>query len=194
MRNYFGEKIAFYFAFLNFYCKLFLCTSLICLLNYLLGNIFSANELCTVLVCLSLFIFLKLWKRQSFTMAHKWGTIEALELESARPTFKSKGVYNDPITGHPTPFYPIHKTWLREYFISLPCVFFCLYIAFKVMLIYFDVENATLLYYQSYPSTFTNVLTYLPSILYALIVLLMNHSYRILATKLNDYGNICSID
>lgn len=190
MRNYFGEKIGFYFAFLNYYSNLFFFTSIVCLLSFLFGWCFLVTELCTVAVCIGLFLFLKLWKRKTQTIAFHWNTLESYEFESARPAFKSKGMMLDPVTQTMVPFYPIQKTWFREYAISLPCVFACLYFAFRIMCLYFDIEDAVALYYREYPSLLTNILSYMPSIVYAFIVMFMNHSYRILATKLNNSGKL----
>lgn len=151
------------------------------------------NELFTIVVCIGLFIFLKLWKRQSSRLACRWETIEAFELESARPSFRSKDMILDPITKENVPFYPIRKTWFKEYLLSLPFVILCMYISFKVMCLYFEIEEWTLIYCSrvngGQPTIWVTILIYLPSIFYSLIVVGMNQIYRIYAIKLNDYGN-----
>jgi anoctamin-10 len=96
----------------------------------------------------------------------------------------------DPVTGLPTPSYPITKTWSKEYGLSLPVVLVCLFCAFQVMLIYFEVETLVMEYYVNNPSNFgTMVGVNIPGIVYAVIVMVMNRLYRTLATKLNDYEN-----
>lgn len=94
----------------------------------------------------------------------------------------------DSITEELVPFYPITKTWLKEYFISVPVVSVCLYISFYVMLIYFWSEAWAMQYYKSDPSLWSTFVSYCPSIIYALIVMTMNHLYRLCATRMNDYG------
>ena len=188
VRNYFGEKIAFYFSFLNYYCSFFLYISIACLFSHFFNHWYFISEIITVIICVSLFIFLKSWIRQSNRLACKWGTIDAFELESARPAFRSKGFIQDPITGELVPFYPITKTWLKEYLISVPFVILCLYLSFKIMCIYFEAEDQVLIYYNENPNLFRTLISYCPTIVYALIVMLMNHLYRLLVTKLNDYG------
>ncbi|KAI2795905.1 Anoctamin-10 [Blomia tropicalis] len=193
IRNYFGETIGFYFAFLNHYSNFFFWISILSLISYLFGNLYLMNELFTIVVCIGLFIFLKLWKRQSSRLACRWETIEAFELESARPSFRSKDMILDPITKENVPFYPIRKTWFKEYLLSLPFVILCMYISFKVMCLYFEIEEWTLIYCSrvngGQPTIWVTILIYLPSIFYSLIVVGMNQIYRIYAIKLNDYEN-----
>ena len=158
------------------------------LIAYFFSHLFLVTEFVTIVICVSLFIFLKLWKRKSNQLACTWGTIEAFELESARPAFRSKGMHRDLITDELVPFYPITKTWFKEYLISVPFVICCLYVSFKVMCIYFEIENWTMDLYNQDPSSLSSVVSYCPSIIYALLVMVMNHLYRHYATKLNDYG------
>lgn len=141
-----------------------------------------------MILCVSLFVFLKLWKRESNRLAMNWGTIEAFELALARPAFRSKGMQRDPVTEELVPVYPIFKTWINLYAISVPAVLFCLFISFEVMCLYFATENLAMEYYNSDPNLLSTIISYCPSIIYALIVMIMNHFYRLFATRLNDYG------
>ncbi|KAH9389796.1 hypothetical protein TYRP_007343, partial [Tyrophagus putrescentiae] len=189
VRNYFGEKIGFYYSFLNFYSAFFIFSSVLSFLSYTFGHLFMVNESITVILCISLFVFLKLWKRESNRLATQWGTIESFELETARPAFRSKGMQRDPVTDQLVPFYPIIKTWFNLYLISVPFVLFCLFISFEVMCLYFATENMAIEYYNSDPGLLGTILSYCPSITYAVIVMIMNHFYRHFATRLNDYEN-----
>ncbi|KAI7688355.1 hypothetical protein SSS_05151 [Sarcoptes scabiei] len=186
VRNYFGEMIGFYFAFLNSYKK-FLTVASFLFFTFLLADI--PMEFYTMIACFGCFVFIKLWKRQSKNLALKWGTIELLELEKARPAFRSKGMQVDAITHLSAPYYPIIKTWCKEYFISIPFVIICLCLSFELMCLYFDSEKMMLNYYNSNPTLLSFLLGFLPSIAYALIVMILNHLYIIIATKLNNYEN-----
>ncbi|RWS14905.1 anoctamin-10-like protein [Dinothrombium tinctorium] len=187
IRNYFGDSIAFYFAFLEFYTKALIPPSIISLSNFFVGS--AANPFCALFNIFWLILFLKFWKRRSNELAYKWDTINIRQSEEPRPAFKGKTMGIDPVTEKPVPIYPIYKTWLKEYAVSLPIVFFCLYIAFQVMLLYFQVEEAAVEYNKANPSFFNEILTNIPGIVYALVVYAMNECYRVLATKLNNNEN-----
>ena len=133
-------------------------------------------------------IFLKQWKRKQNGLAFQWGTIGDVLLEGPRPTFRGKHMQTDPITKNLTPVYPIYKTWLREYGVSLPIVLFSLGIAFHVMCLYFRLEEQLIIYYDSNPMRLQKLFVLIPGIIYALIVMIMNHIYRQIATKLNEWG------
>lgn len=123
----------------------------------------------------------------------QWGTIEAFELDSARPAFRSKGMQRDPVTEELVPIYPIYKTWVNLYLISVPVVLFCLFVSFEVMCLYFATENWAMEYYNNDPNLLSTIISYCPSIIYSLIVMIMNHFYRHFATRLNDYGKLKQI-
>jgi hypothetical protein len=186
IRNYFGEKIAFYFAFLEFYTNSLIVPAIIGILQFLFLN--EMNIFCAVFNMLWITIFLKRWKRKSNELAYQWGTIGDVLLEGPRPTFRGKSMQIDPITKHLTPIYPIYKTWLREYGVSLPIVLLCLGAAFHIMCLYFRIEADLLNYYGSNPIGIYKIITLMPGIIYALIVMIMNHLYRKLATRLNEWG------
>lgn len=87
------------------------------------------------------------------------------------------------------PYYPIHKTWIREYACSLPIIAGCVVFAFVVMLKYFQIEANVVVYCTENPSFTNNILMNVPGVIYAILVLIMSHFYRKLAIKLNDWEN-----
>ncbi|XP_075678762.1 anoctamin-10-like isoform X2 [Dermatophagoides pteronyssinus] len=186
VRDYFGEMIGFYFAFLNYYRDMFCWTSIVFLLCWSLQ---IPNELYTIIICFGSFVFIKMWKRFAKRLAFEWGTIDHIELEKARPAFRSKCMKIDPITEEMVPYYPLTKTWCKEYFISVPFVIVCLCLSFELMCLYFDCETWMANYYEENPSIFNFIICFAPSIIYAIIVMFMNHLYIVIATKLNNYEN-----
>ncbi|KAH9501962.1 Anoctamin-10 [Dermatophagoides farinae] len=186
VRNYFGEMIGFYFAFLNYYRDMFCLATIVYLISCLLH---IPNELYTIIICFGSFVFIKMWKRFAKRLAFDWGTIDLIELEKARPAFRSKGMRMDTTTEEMVPYYPITKTWCKEYFISVPFVIVCLYLSFELMCIYFDCEDWMASHYNEDPSILNFIFCFVPSIVYAVIVMFMNHLYIVAATRLNNYEN-----
>ncbi|XP_054166790.1 anoctamin-10-like [Oppia nitens] len=186
IRNYFGEKIAFYFAFLEFYTNSLLIPSIVGLYQYLFLN--DMNIFCAIFYMIWFPIFLKQWKRFSNNLAYRWGTIGDIQLEGPRPTFRGKSMAVDAVTKQLTPIYPIYKTWLREYGVSLPIVLMSLWISFYVMCIYFQLETDLNNFYSN-PVGFEKIIVFMPGVIYALVVMVMNNIYRQIATKLNEWEN-----
>ena len=186
IRNYFGEKITFYFAFLQFYTDFLKIPSILGLVQWFIGGI---NPWFSIFNMIWVIIFLKRWKRRQNELAFEWGTIGMNQQEGPRPTFRGKSMSRDSVTGQMVPIYPIYKTWFKEYVISLPLVLVSLYLSFKVMIIYFKLENDLIKHLDANPNPFGIILVNIPGIIYALIVMLMNHIYRKLATRLNEWEN-----
>lgn len=147
------------------------------------------NELYILILCFVPFVFIKMWKRYSNLLALNFGTIDMVALAKARPAFRSKGMHIDSITGQLVPYYPITKTWCKEYFISVPFVIICLCLSLELMYVYFKCEDWMMSYYTENPNYITMALTYMPAILYGLIISILNYLYIMAATKLNDNGN-----
>lgn len=77
IRNYFGETIAFYFAFLDFYTMALIVPSFLGLISYLFASVApSLVPINCVINALWTVIFIKLWKRRSNTLAFEFGTLE----------------------------------------------------------------------------------------------------------------------
>ena len=56
------------------------------------------------------------------------------------------------------------------------------------MLFYFRLEVMSMDYDKEHQSTFSAVMRFMPTVIYALLIVFMNAIYRKLATSLNDWG------
>lgn len=82
----------------------------------------------------------------------------------------------------------LHRRQLRVYLVSVPFVLLCLYISLYVMKIYFNMEIWALSIYNEDPNFLTSVFLFMPSIIYAVVIELMNLLYRYAAEFLTDWG------
>jgi len=123
IEEYFGEKVAFYFAWLQHCsCHLLVLTGV--------GVIVFALQLISqswdhairpyfaVFIMLWSFMVLINWRKRSNYLAYRWGTIDYKEQETTRPQFKGKYVV-DPITQEWVVKYPKWKRLLKM-LISFP--------------------------------------------------------------------------
>ena len=180
-----------YFAFLGFYTMALIPPALIGLFFFMF-SVWQSGHM-DLIIFFSVFnmvwvtIFLESWKRNCAALAYKWGTISSEQFEEARPQYYGDLGYNK-VTGRLEPKYPKWKRVMKFYFVSLPVVIVCLCIAFVTMLFYFRLEVMSMDYDEEHQSTFSAVMRFMPTVIYALLIVFMNAIYRKLATALNDWG------
>ncbi|KAM3929384.1 anoctamin-10 [Leptodactylus fuscus] len=190
IRHYFGDTIGLYFGFLEYFTLALIPMALIGIPYY-----FFAWEDYDKYVIFATFnlvwstIVLEVWKRYCSTMTYRWGTLlMKREFEEPRPGFH--GVLGvNPVTGKKEPTYSSLKRQLRIYLVSVPFVCLSLYAAIYVMMIYFDLEDWAINYNHEQQSTFSSLLLFVPSIIYAIVIEIMNRIYRYAAEFLTKYEN-----
>uniref|UniRef100_A0A3Q3VXY8 Anoctamin n=1 Tax=Mola mola TaxID=94237 RepID=A0A3Q3VXY8_MOLML len=190
IRHYFGEGQALYFGFLEYFTFALVPMALIGVPYYLFDwedydkyVIFAAFNLlwCTLI--------LEFWKRCSASLAFRWGTLSRKKaFEEPRPGFHGVLGFN-PVTGREEPLYPNTKRQLRIYLVSLPFVLLCLYMSLYIMMIYFQMEGWALSVHNEDPTLWTGILLFIPSIIYAVIIEIMNLLYRVAAELLTEWEN-----
>ncbi|XP_019896602.1 anoctamin-10 isoform X1 [Esox lucius] len=190
IRHYFGEGLALYFAFLEYFTFALIPMAIIGIPYYLFDwedydkyTVFAGFNLvwCTVI--------LELWKRLSASLAYRWGTLSRKKaFEEPRPGFHGILGFN-PVTGREEPLYPNFKRQLRIYLVSVPFVLLCLYLSLYVMMIYFEMEGWVLMIHDEEPTFWTGVLLFIPSVIYAVVIEIMNLIYRYAAEYLTNWEN-----
>ncbi|KAI5703908.1 hypothetical protein M8J75_000032 [Diaphorina citri] len=153
---YFGESIALYFHFLNFYSYSLVVPMILGFYQLLVSpemlaifcvfNVLWATGFLVVSLHLSMLAFfcvfnvlwatgfLVMWNRKCSELAFQWGTINMTSLDDTpRPTFHGK-MGEDTVTGKMQPQYPAWKTYTKMYCVSFPLVGVCMLGAFLIML------------------------------------------------------------
>lgn len=190
IRHYYGEGMALYFGFLEYFTLALVPMALVGMPYYLFDwedydkyVVFAAFNLvwCTVI--------LEAWKRSSATLAYRWGTLSRKKaFEEPRPGFHGVLGFNA-VTGREEPLYPHGRRLLRIYLVSVPFVLLCLYLSLYVMMVYFLAEGWALSLHDAEPSVWTAVLTFVPSVIYAVVIEAMNLVYRYAAEFLTGWEN-----
>ena len=135
-------------------------------------------------------VILEVWKRQSASLAYSWGTLSRKKaFEEPRPGFHGALGLN-PVTGREEPVFSYSKRHLRMYLVSVPFVLLCLYLSLHVMMIYFDMEVWALGLHHEEPTLWSSLLLYVPSIIYAVVIEVMNRLYRYVAEFLTEWGEL----
>ncbi|KAG1940141.1 anoctamin-10 [Pimephales promelas] len=190
IRCYFGEGLALYFGFLEYFTFALVPMALIGIPYYLFDwEDYDKYVLFAVFNLVWSTVFLEVWKRCSATLAYGWGTLSRKKaFEEPRPGFHGALGFN-PVTGREEPVYPSSKRQLRIYLVSVPFVLLCLYLSFYVMMVYFDMENWAISIYTENPNFASGILMFVPSIIYAVVIEIMNLLYRYAAEFLTNWEN-----
>lgn len=123
IRNKFGEKVAFYFAFLRSYLRFLAFPSALGAAAWLLLGQFSYFY---ALGCgLWSVVFFEYWKQKEVDLAVQWGVRGVSSIQHERPEFKWEFETEDTVTGEPKKVYPFAKrfqTQLLQIPFALACV------------------------------------------------------------------------
>jgi hypothetical protein len=138
VEDYFGEKVTFYFAWLQH------CAHHLFVLSFF-GLIMALCQVSTdnfdhplrpyyaMVVMLWTFIVLINWRKRSNFLAYRWGSMDQQVQETTRPEFHGEYVI-DPITNEWDIKYPSWKRWLK-YLISIPITVFFTSLAMVLILL-----------------------------------------------------------
>jgi len=192
IRNYFGDTIAMYFAFLKYFAWALLPVVIVAIPYYLFGgrNDFESFLFFAIYNLIWATLLIEIWKRKSATIAFGWGTLSLQSIVYEEP----RAGFHGPLEIHPVsnriePSSSSSKKYLKLVFVSSPVIFLCMVVAAFFMQLYFYFEDMALIAYEEESSTFNNIVSYLPSIVYSVVIFISNASYRPLAHRLTDYEN-----
>ncbi|CAG9766242.1 unnamed protein product [Ceutorhynchus assimilis] len=202
--EYFGVKIGMYFAWLGHYTTALsipavvgfffwlTCTSrhqTIQDVGYVMFSIFNVVWVTT---------YLQAWKRYSAELAFRWGTLDQRDdlLADPRPLFRLPRhviiCYQGPlkhsaVTGRLEPNHPTWKRHIFRYCVSVPMIAVSLITVFVVMIISLQIQDwwDAFLTYRGFPLW----LGYIPKIMLAVVISLMDEAYFKIAIWLNDKEN-----
>ncbi|XP_063222140.1 anoctamin-8 [Bacillus rossius redtenbacheri] len=191
---YFGVKIAMYFAWLDHYTKALIVPAVVGVVFWvgLCGRDQAVEDVGFVLFSffnvLWASVYVEAWKRRSAELAYRWGTLDQRDelLVEPRPLFTGT-LEVSPVTGRLEHTYPAWRRNLFRYLVSVPVIVTCLLVVFAVMIsnlqlqAWWDKQIAE----RGYPF----YLTYLPKILLAVVITILDEAYYKVACWLNDKEN-----
>ncbi|CAH8850882.1 unnamed protein product [Trichobilharzia szidati] len=195
IKEYFGTKVAMYFAWLGHYTYSLIFPSIVGLLVWLFVSPNKNSFYYLLMAILNLIwtpLYLEHWKRTSSFLAYHWSSWDTPIplLEEPRPLFKGT-LSLCPITGRTIRVYPRWKRLLILCFITCPVVLLSLFIVILITLVYVQLQekmNITANSSRTYliPSF---VLSTLPKIFLAVSIAIMDVSYRKIAVWLTNLEN-----
>ncbi|CAH1797955.1 unnamed protein product [Owenia fusiformis] len=191
--DYFGVKLALYFAYLGHYTVALTIPAFLGVVIWVFSGLDQTTD-DMIFVGFALFnalwatLYLEHWKRRSSVLAYKWGTLDKEDdlLKEPRPLFKGD-LQRSPVTGRLEPYYPNWKRNLFRYFITTPIICTCLGLVFLSMLAIFELQEWVngKIAQGEYPA----FLRFIPKILLAVSIGIQDDIYKRIATWLNDLEN-----
>ncbi|KAI9775126.1 MAG: hypothetical protein M1839_001437 [Geoglossum umbratile] len=189
VRDHYGEKIAFYFAFLQSYFLSLLFPTIIGTLSYLLLPSFS--PLFGLLTCLWSIIFVEHWTRQEIDLAVRWGVRGVSAIQRARPEFKPdwERVVDEKTGEVERGFSPYRR--LGRQALQVPFAVVASVLLGGVIAVCFAVE---IFIEEVYEGPGKWLLGYVPTVLLATLEPTITGVLTRFATRLTDYENYQTAD
>jgi len=192
--DYFGVQIALYFAWLGHYTKALCIPAIVGFLFWFFfyGRAEFLEDIGFVIF--SFFnviwatLYLESWKRRSSELAYTWGTADQRDelLVEPRPQFKGTERISE-ITGKPELYYPEWKRNAFRYFVTVPVIGFCLVVVCLSVFLILELQQWWDIVIKE--KGYLSFLSYLPKILLAVVIPILDSIYNEIAIWLNDKEN-----
>lgn len=208
LRNYFGEEVAFYFAWVNHFMRFLIIPGLIGVMLYFIRpkgtDVDHAKWLpaFAMMVCCWSVLFTVIWRRKQTSYAFKWDTYDFERVVEQRPEFFGD-VRQSPVTGLPELYYPTWKKMLR-YCVSFLAATPMLLLAVKAMLLSLNLngyikDHHSIFYvhflcqYAEPGAIFAQDSPYslwiVPTLMHSVVIFILGSIYRHIAVWCTDFEN-----
>ncbi|XP_061578497.1 anoctamin-10 [Cololabis saira] len=214
VNEYFGNSMAFYFSFLDFYTWSLLPPAILGLsIAYFSGAVqremvesvsgsgaadlqdpdsgpaISGHMLQAMFSMLWSTVVMELWKRRSSSLSYRWGTLHLAErFAEPRPGFHGDLGVN-PVTGRVEPLFPEWQRHLRMALVSVPVVGLFLGLVVLGMLCFYWAEAQVQQLHKDWDSLLSQTFLYMPSVLHILYTNMLATVYKRVAQSLTEYEN-----
>ncbi|KAF4321974.1 hypothetical protein BBO99_00003272 [Phytophthora kernoviae] len=202
IRFYFGEKIALYFAWLEFYTKMLVFPSIAGVITFVYTEarqaVTGTNQQGYILIAFAVFVviwssyFSESWKRKNGLLDSLWGLSGLQEAFRYRPQFRGTKSFH-PTTDMPEMTYESKTKRRRAFVVSILVVTLMVGIViialFALFVLKHWINNSDNLENNHISSKYQTPLTFGVTVANAVQILILNMVYRLVAQKLNDLEN-----
>ncbi|KDO32354.1 hypothetical protein SPRG_02832 [Saprolegnia parasitica CBS 223.65] len=191
LRNYFGEKIALYFAWLEFYTKSLLLPAVIGIIIYVLdtgnvGNVAAGKIFFAGFIVVWSTFFTEFWKRKTEIYTVLWGVDVSLDIDSA-PRTQYKGVRRmNPVDNSPQIWDMATATARRRRVVAYLVVLLMVLIVLGALGGLFYLKHLVTKLSDPTDALWASVGV---SVLNSIQINILNVIYRLVAQRLNDWEN-----
>ncbi|KAL8762893.1 MAG: hypothetical protein Q9184_001189 [Pyrenodesmia sp. 2 TL-2023] len=183
IRDRFGEKIAYYFAFTQSYFQFLIFPAAFGFASWvILGSFSPVYALVNGLWCVT---FVEYWKRQEIDLGVRWGVKGVASIQQKRRDFKHEKEVKDPVTGEIVQIFPATKRLSRQ-LLQVPFAFLAALALGTLIATCFGIE---IFLSEVYNGPGQSLLVFLPTGILTMSVPTLTTLLTGVATRLNDYEN-----
>lgn len=183
IRDRFGEKVAFYFAFEQTYFNFLLFPTGFGLFAYLFLGSFSAFY--AVVLCLWSIVFVEWWRHQERDLSIRWGVRGVGAIDSKRQEFVPTQEVEDPATGETQKIFPWSER-LKRQALQAPFAILAIVVLGSLIVLCFAIE---IFIGEIYDGPGKSVLTFTPTVILTTCLPLLTGVLSDAAKRLNDFEN-----
>ncbi|KAF3480910.1 uncharacterized protein GIQ15_06257 [Arthroderma uncinatum] len=178
-----GEKVAFYFTFLQMYFRFLMVPAALGLFCWVfLGHFSIFYAVLNSLFCL---VFVEFWKRQEIDLRLRWQVKGVSEIKAKRKEYKHDQEIIDPITGETVYLFPASKRLVRQ-LLLIPFTMAVVLALGTLIATCFAIE---VFINEIYSGPFRAYLAFVPTIILSLCVPTISGVLTKVATHLTEYEN-----
>ncbi|CAK7234402.1 hypothetical protein SBRCBS47491_008936 [Sporothrix bragantina] len=159
IRDKFGERVAFYFAFMQSYFSFLLFPAGFGFCAWLVIGQYSWFY--AAVNCLWSVVFFEYWKKREVDLAVQWGVHGVSQIQLPRPQFRFERESKDPVTGENVKIYSPFRRLLYQ-LLQVPFALACVAVLGSLIALCFSIE---IFMTEIYGGPFKQYLTFLPTIL-----------------------------
>ncbi|KAL8871021.1 MAG: hypothetical protein Q9174_003063 [Haloplaca sp. 1 TL-2023] len=183
IRDRFGEKIAYYFAFTQSYFQFLIFPAAFGFASWvILGSFSPIYGIVNGLWCVT---FVEYWKRQEIDLGVRWGVKGVACIQRKRREFQHEKEVRDPVTGETIQVFPATKRLSRQ-LLQVPFAFLAVLALGTLIATCFGIE---IFLSEVYNGPGQTLLVFLPTGILTTLVPTLTSVLTSVATRLNDYEN-----
>ncbi|KAL9604391.1 MAG: hypothetical protein Q9219_000579 [cf. Caloplaca sp. 3 TL-2023] len=183
IRDRFGEKIAYYFAFTQSYFSFLIFPAAFGFAAWvILGSFSPIYAIVNGLWCVT---FVEYWRRQEVDLGVRWGVKGVADIQKKRKEFKHEKEVKDPVTGETVQIFPATKRLGRQ-LLQVPFAIIATVALGTLIATCFGIE---IFLSEVYNGPGQSLLVFLPTGLLTVLVPTLTTLLTSMATQLNDYEN-----
>ncbi|KAG4412738.1 hypothetical protein IFR04_014135 [Cadophora malorum] len=183
IKDKFGERIAFYFSFLQSYFLFLTFPAGFGAFSWLvLGQFSPVYAIINGLWCI---VFVEYWKKQETDLAVQWGVRGVSKIQRKRPAFQHENIMTDPITGEDVKIYSPAKRLARQ-LLQVPFAIGASLALGSLIATCFGIE---IFISEVYDGPFKTYLVFLPTVILTTVMPTLSALLTGFASKLTDIEN-----